>query len=1003
MDEIKKNTAFDSLEKNNTISSYFDRENAIKNYSIFLINCKNQENYPIDFVTHGIASMGYETDRINLKKSFLSEFISQSELSYFSAILNKNCEEKEKSFYCELKFKDSNKEIRNVIAYTNISYEDLIPVNYEITIADITEDKKNNSIYRKISCIINSPDLLFVQLIPSDDNFSTIYISQNFSFYGYPKFKFPNMIFNFWDTIYPEDKIMLMNQFKKANKNGVTYFYNSFRIMKSNNEIVWTMSEISVHKKNGEVELLEIIMSDITEKKEKVMNLFASQKSLTNNLKHNQLISEILKLLQVTDDYIISIKIIMQKICDFSKISMIKIFIPQKDSEDYTIFSYENDTDDYKITSSNFTTLKNSFPHVVTRLLQYGTAYSDAYGASRDCKNDFEKFGKYAFLAYSISLKYDLHGCLVAIDKNYSRIWDNENISLISDISQIVSGLFYRYMAQEELSTAKDTFETVLNNIDAFVCATTVSNDEIIFTNKKFNDNFSGNTIGKNYWSVLNIDYCDVSGSKNDRTYQDINSRPNYFEIFCPLTNQWLDVTEIAVVWNNGNIVKLYTMSDITKKVEYEKLIETQALNDQLTGLPNRRMLERDFPEILNSTIQDNGYGYILFLDLDNFKNVNDGLGHQYGDALLHNIAVFLKEMEFTGNRTYRFGGDEFILLISHKFCYEIDNIINNLLERFQKKWTIMDTEYFCTMSMGIAKFPYDGTNLFDIMKKVDMAMYSAKNQGKNRAIHYVSKIGFDSIRNIELERYLRESISNSFRGFLVYYQPLINANTKKLEGAEALLRWSCENLGTISPVEFIPAAENLGLIVDLGNFVIKQACVECKKWISSGLENFKMNINLSVGQLMEANFVEKVSKIISDSGVPFTNVGFEVTESIAIDDMENTKIILNKLSNLGIDISLDDFGTGYSSLNNIKNMPLNIIKIDKSFIDDLLLNTSTEIFVKTIINLAHALKMRVCAEGVEKKEQYQRLVELETDIIQGYYFGRPIPAEEFEKQFEIF
>ena len=234
----------------------------------------------------------------------------------------------------------------------------------------------------------------------------------------------------------------------------------------------------------------------------------------------------------------------------------------------------------------------------------------------------------------------------------------------------------------------------------------------------------------------------------------------------------------------------------------------------------------------------------------------------------------------------------------------------------------------------------------------------------------------------------------------MVYYQPVINATTKELVGAEALLRWSSENIGIIPPSEFIPLAENLGLIIELGDFVIRQACKECRKWISVGLQSFKMNINLSVGQLNDKDIVTRIKNIIIEENVPFSNICFEITESMAIIDTERTTRILNCFSKLGIEIALDDFGTGYSSLNNIKNMPLSVVKIDKSFIDDFLVNCHTEIFVKTITNLAHALNIKVCAEGVEQKEQYERLVELETDIIQGYYFGRPIPAHEFEKQF---
>ena len=206
------------------------------------------------------------------------------------------------------------------------------------------------------------------------------------------------------------------------------------------------------------------------------------------------------------------------------------------------------------------------------------------------------------------------------------------------------------------------------------------------------------------------------------------------------------------------------------------------------------------------------------------------------------------------------------------------------------------------------------------------------------------------------------------------------------------------QEICNISPTEFIPLAENLGLIIQLGDFVLKEACIKCKEWVKYN-KNFKMNVNLSIIQLIENNIVERIKNIISSVGVPFENIGLEVTESLAINDMNKMKKLLKELSDLGIKISLDDFGTGYSSLNYIKDMPLNIIKIDKSFIDDLSGNSSTEVFVSTIINLAHALNMEVCAEGVETENQYKILLNLNADVIQGYYFGKPINPEEFENK----
>jgi len=1002
MDDLTKLHTHKLLARIENISPFSNIASELQNYSIFILKCSCEKNFPVQFVSEGVSSIGFSSSDILKNNQGFSSIISEKDFGYYKSTFNKYSENKKSDFFTELTIINPNNELFETFSHTNIVYENGVAVYVEIIIIDITHEKQSHINLKRLKSIINDDDLIYLQQKTSDNGqYKLNFLSNNISYYGYNKDKFLSSNIDFFEILYPEDRDEYFNQLNEITQDGISYYANTFRIITPKNEIIWAIFETLVHFKNGNIRFVENIIHDITEQKEHTIKLLESQKTLTNNLNHNRLISEILKLLQVTEDYDISIKIILQKLADFTNVSLLRIYIPNSLNTEFKVYTYDSIDSKLVVKEVLIQKVENAYPNIMNRLKLYGTAYCDAYGASKKCQDEFEAGGLYSYLIYTISLENNINGYISITDKN-KRTWDNEIVSLLSDISQIISGLFYRYWTQLELSSSKDTFKTVLDNIDVYVCATNIDTDEIIFTNKKFNDNFSNNSIGRNYWEMLDINHSDISCLNANDYYARNIAKPHFFEVFTPSTNQWLDITEIAVTWNDGNLVKLFTMSDITQKVAYEKMIEEQAVNDHLTELPNRRMLERDFPRILEDTIDCNGYGFILFLDLDNFKNVNDGLGHQYGDALLHNIALFLKTLEFTGDVTYRFGGDEFIILIKHEYCTEIDNIVEKLLERFRKKWILLDTYYYCTMSMGVAKFPNDGTNLFDIMKKVDMAMYSAKKLGKNRAIHYKSKIGFDSIRNIEIERYLRESISNSCHGFKVYFQPIINTKTKELEGAEALLRWTCENLGMIPPTEFIPLAENLGLIVELGDFVIKQACAECKRWISMGNKDFKININLSVGQLLEPDIVDRISDIVIDVGIPFSNVAFEVTESLAINDMEKMKDVLNDISALGIEISLDDFGTGYSSLNNIKEMPLNTIKIDKSFIDDLVLNSSTEIFVKTIINLAHALKMRVCAEGVEEEIQYNRLFELDADVIQGYYFGRPIPADEFEKQFNL-
>lgn len=1008
MDEMTINYTTKLLTEAEGISSFLGIRGIVKRFPLFVLSCRCYDQFQIEFVSDNISIFNYDAKSLNGGVHSLSDFIPEKEFYYFRSTFQKYAEKGERDFSCQLEFLDAVGEMRTVLCHVDIIYVNDLPSRIECLFVDITHISLHSAEYRRTRTIINNSDLVFIQQKANERGELAIeFASDNLSNYVYSKNEFFIEHRDISDILHTDDRTIYESQLKCINPDGCTYYTNTFRVVLFQTQVTWALFETLVHAENGMITMVETIIHDITDEKESASKLFESQKVLTNSLKRNQLVTEILKLLQVSDDYFVSLKILMQKLSQFANITTLKILIPKKsktaDEEVvYHSFSYDNKARFFNESEIYISDIVRSYPNITARVANYGMVYCDAFGCSKGCEEEFHRYGSNSNLMYTFSMDSGEIGYIIFSDDNHLRAWDNEIITLVSDFSQIISGMFHRYSIEDQLLSTKDSFKTVLDNIDAYVCVTSINTDKIVFTNKKFNDNFGKNSLGKNFWDILNIDKKDLSLLDNEKNYINTLKKPYFFEVFSYSTNQWLDITEIAVKWNDGSVVKLFTISDITQKVEYEKLIEKQALNDHLTELPNRRMLERDFPKLLEDTLSRNGYGYILFLDLDNFKNVNDGLGHQYGDALLLNIAQFLKGLEYTGKFTYRFGGDEFIILIPYEYCDEMENTVNTLFERFRSEWNVLDTSYFCTVSIGIANFPNDGTNLFDIMKKVDMAMYSAKKNGKNRAIHYKSKIGSDSIRSIELERYLRESVSNNFSGFRVFYQPVINTQTKKLEGAEALLRWSCENLGSISPVEFIPIAEDLGLIVHLGNYVLRQSCVKCKEWIHKGYTDFKMNVNLSVGQLTEPNIVDMIHDTITEIEIPFSNIGFEVTESLAINDMNRMKEVLHSISSLGIDISLDDFGTGYSSLINIKEMPLSTIKIDKSFIDDLMLNSNTEIFVKMIIELAHALNIRVCAEGVEEEYQYNRLLELNADIIQGYYFGKPIPADEFEKKFEM-
>ncbi|MDE5678808.1 MAG: EAL domain-containing protein, partial [Lachnospiraceae bacterium] len=369
---------------------------------------------------------------------------------------------------------------------------------------------------------------------------------------------------------------------------------------------------------------------------------------------------------------------------------------------------------------------------------------------------------------------------------------------------------------------------------------------------------------------------------------------------------------------------------DITDKKACQEKIEQQAYTDFLTGLYNRICCERDLAWYVEDAKKRGVKGGLLYIDLDDFKHINDGLGHKYGDVLLKEISGALSRINGIRTTCYRVGGDEFVILVPPESYAEFDNIIADIQSVFTQPWNLHNGDYYCTMSMGIVTFPDDGDNVQDIIKKSDIAMYEAKNKGKNRCARYAEGTDSYSGRRLDMEKNMRDAAVAGYGEFEVYYQPIIDISQPALPctGAEALIRWNSATLGFISPAEFIPLAEYLGLINPIGSHVLQEACRECKKWNDNGYPGYKVNVNLSVVQLLQPDIVETIRQTLVETGVRPHNLTLEVTESLAINDMVRMKEILMNIKALGVRIALDDFGTGYSSLNHIREIPFDVIKV---------------------------------------------------------------------------
>ena len=476
----------------------------------------------------------------------------------------------------------------------------------------------------------------------------------------------------------------------------------------------------------------------------------------------------------------------------------------------------------------------------------------------------------------------------------------------------------------------------------------------------------------------------------------------SFREVYSEEEQRWFDLHSTRIHWVDGRRVLLGTVYDVTDKKLYQQKIEKQANNDFLTGLYNRMRCEQDLERCIRQSKERGSEGALLYIDLDDFKHINDGLGHQYGDILLKNISGSLKQIPGVENNCYRMGGDEFIIILTHQSVTLLQQILDEIKSLFTRPWMLKGADYYCTMSMGVVRFPTDGDTVEELIRKADIALYTAKCAGKNRIEFYDDNVESTSYKRLDLEKNMRNATQRSFEEFEVYFQPIVDISKEgsPCAGAEALVRWNSGELGLIPPTDFIPLAEYLGLINPIGDYVLQQACRHCRYWNDMGHPEYKVNVNLSVVQLLQNDIVERIRKALEDTGMIPQNLTLEVTESLAINDMNRMKNILAEIRKLGVRVALDDFGTGYSSLNHIREMPIDVIKIDRCFIIDIGKDDFSNAFVKMVAELANAIHVNVCVEGVETKEQLEALMGNRIQLIQGYYFGKPVKAEIFEKQY---
>ncbi|CEG56399.1 EAL domain-containing protein [Legionella fallonii] len=551
-------------------------------------------------------------------------------------------------------------------------------------------------------------------------------------------------------------------------------------------------------------------------------------------------------------------------------------------------------------------------------------------------------------------------------------------------------------MALDELRIRERAIEASTHGIA--IIDISKNENKVIYVNKAF-ERTTGypemQALGKSLHTLQGIDVDEVNNKRiqlairelREETVEMENIRRNG-EVF------WCEIS-VAPVKDLLGHVKHYVciLNDITQRRDMENQLIMQATYDSLTNLPNRVLLMDRVEQAILQAKKKNTILAFLFLDLDRFKMTNDTLGHNMGDKLLQFIANRLLIATDDFDTVARLGGDEFVILLSNlDEMKQAETMAQDLLHAIARPIQIDQHSLKITASLGISFYPRDGQDYESLMKSADLSMYHAKDNGRNTYRVFEPEMNRRVINHMQLDTALRDALKN--HELYLVYQPLIDLKRSKVVGFEALLRWNSKNLGMVSPVNFIPMAEENGLILDIGEWVLREACTQLKSWQKQGLKNLSVAVNISGRQFRQTNLPDLVAEILKSTGLQSKHLELELTESLLIEDIEHVVETMYALKDMGIKLVIDDFGTGYSSLSYLKQFPVDKLKIDRSFISEMATNQNDAAIAKAIINLGHSLNIEVLAEGIENEFQRDFITAHGCDFAQGYYYKAPETAD---------
>ncbi|CCQ98633.1 putative Diguanylate cyclase [[Clostridium] ultunense Esp] len=449
---------------------------------------------------------------------------------------------------------------------------------------------------------------------------------------------------------------------------------------------------------------------------------------------------------------------------------------------------------------------------------------------------------------------------------------------------------------------------------------------------------------------------------------------------------------------NSKAVISIFR--DLTERKQKEEMIRQLAYYDPLTQFPNRFLFLERLNHEISFTKEKKGHIALILFDIDRFKYINDTLGHTFGDQVLQEAGKRINEAVNGDHLVARLGGDEFALFLTGiEESVKLTQLIERIREHFSQPFLLRGQEYYFTVSIGVSLYPEDGTDAETLLKNADTALFRAKEQGRNTYQFYTSSMYTEAFQRLVLENHLRRALENG--EFTLFYQPLVDVSTGRITGVEALIRWQHPELGIISPGEFIPVAEENGLIIPIGDWVLTTACKKANEWIHAGFPPLRLNVNLSARQFQQPDFIDRIWGILKETGLPPQYLVIELTESIIMQNAEVNASRLQKLKEMGVMIAIDDFGTGYSSLSYLRRLPIDTLKIDRSFVWEISNSSDDRVIASAVISLAKSLQLKVVAEGVETTEQAEFLQKNGCYEMQGYLFSRPLPDQKMEEMFK--